>query len=101
MEKTYGEIIPLHKSDVIFGDRMGSLVFRDKIGTKQQEILMGKTEYNEVEGENNKKHDQRYNPPGRILACIRHVPHPTDHLICGKYQGLPWSRLDLRQYHLA
>jgi hypothetical protein len=48
-EKTYGENIPLLKSDVIYGERRGSMIFRDETGTKQQEILMGKTEYNEVE----------------------------------------------------
>jgi hypothetical protein len=58
-EKTYGEIIPLHKSDVILGERMGSMDIREAKGTKQQEILMGKTEYNEVEVENNNKHEQR------------------------------------------
>jgi hypothetical protein len=58
MEKTYGEIIPLYKSDVIFGERMRSVVFREEKGTKQQEILMVKTEYNEVEVEANKNHEQ-------------------------------------------
>jgi hypothetical protein len=36
-EKTYGENIPLHKSDVIYGERMGSMIVREGKWTKQQE----------------------------------------------------------------
>jgi hypothetical protein len=43
MEKTCGEIIQLHNSDVIFGKRMGSMIVREGKWTKQQVILMGKT----------------------------------------------------------
>jgi hypothetical protein len=43
MEMIYGGIIQLHKSDIIFGERMGSVVARQGKETKQLETLMGKT----------------------------------------------------------
>jgi hypothetical protein len=42
MDKTYGGIIQLHKSDAIFSQRMRSMLIRDGKGTKHQETLMGK-----------------------------------------------------------